>query len=102
MIQLNSENFESETKSGNVIVDFWAEWCGPCKMLGPIYEELSHDMTNIKFTKVDVDENQDLSVNAAVRGIPTMVLYKDGKEVSRIVGFLPKDQLKSKIQEVFN
>ncbi|MFT4261562.1 MAG: thioredoxin [Candidatus Woesearchaeota archaeon] len=102
MIELNSNNFEKETTSGQVIVDFWAEWCGPCKMLGPIYNELSTEMDGIKFAKVNVDENQELSAKAAVRGIPTMVLYRDGKEISRIVGFLPKDQLKSKIEEAFN
>ena len=101
MKELNSTNFDKEISEDKTIVDFWAEWCGPCKMLGPIYEELSNEMTNINFTKVNVDENQDLAAKAQVRGIPTMVLYKDGKEVSRIVGFLPKDQLKSKIEEVF-
>lgn len=101
MLELNSINFETETKNGNVIVDFWAEWCGPCKMLGPVFKELSEEMTDVKFAKVDVDENQELAAKAAVRGIPTLVLYKNGAEVSRIVGFLPKDQLKAKIQESF-
>ncbi len=102
MKELNKDNFQTEISKGNTIVDFWAPWCGPCKMLGPIFEELSEEVKQVNFAKVNVDDNQDISMQAQVRGIPTMVLYKDGSELTRIVGFLPKDQLKSKIEEAFN
>ena len=70
-------------------------------MLGPIFEELSKEVDGVTFGKVNVDEEPDLAGNAGVRGIPTMVLYKDGEEVDRIVGLLPKDELKNKIEEAF-
>ena len=101
MLELNNQNFEKEIQSGNTIVDYWAEWCGPCKMLGPIFEELSGEIKDVKFAKVNVDHNEELSAKAGVRGIPTLVLFKDGQEVDRIVGLLPKDQLKQKIQQSF-
>ncbi|MBU1200962.1 MAG: thioredoxin [Nanoarchaeota archaeon] len=101
MLHLTQENFEKETKKGKVVVDFWAEWCGPCKMLGPIFESLSAEMKGVKFAKVNVDENEELSTKYGIRGIPTMILFKDGKEVSKLVGALPKESLKKKIEELF-
>jgi len=101
MLHLNNENFESEIKEGKVIVDFWAEWCGPCRMVGPVFEGLSEEMTDIKFAKCDVDANQDLSAKYEIRGIPAMICFKDGEKVSMIVGALPKDSLKAKIEEAF-
>lgn len=101
MLHLTQENFEKETKKGKVVVDFWAEWCGPCKMLGPIFESLSAEMKGVKFAKVNVDENEELSTKYGIRGIPTMILFKDGKEVGKLVGALPKESLKKKIEELF-
>ncbi len=102
MENLSSENFKEKTTKGNVIVDYWAEWCGPCKMLGPIFEQLSTEVEDVTFAKVNVDEEPDLAGQAGVRGIPTMVLYKDGEEVDRIVGLMPKEELKNKIIESFS
>ncbi|MCF7871772.1 thioredoxin [Candidatus Woesearchaeota archaeon] len=102
MKELNAENFKDFVKEGNVIVDFWAEWCGPCRMLGPIFEELSKEIKNVKFAKLNVDEAGEISASAGVRGIPTMILFKDGNEIDRIVGALSKDALKSKLTSAFN
>lgn len=102
MEHLTESNFKEKTAKGNVIVDFWAEWCGPCKMIGPIFEELSKEMKDIAFTKLNVDENGEIAGEHGVRGIPTMILFTDGKEVGRIVGFMPKEALKSKIESTFN
>lgn len=101
MEHLTTDNFKDKTSKGKVIVDFWAEWCGPCKMLGPIFEELSKEMKGITFAKVNVDEDGDLAGEAGVRGIPTLILYKDGEEAGRIVGMLPKEALKQKIESTF-
>ncbi|MFC2134056.1 thioredoxin [Bacteroidota bacterium] len=101
MLNLTKDNFEKEIKKGKIIVDFWAEWCGPCKMLGPVFEGLSEEMKGIKFAKVNVDENEDVSGKYGIRGIPCMICFKDGKEVDRIVGALPKDALKAKIEGIF-
>ena len=101
MKHLNKDNFQETIKKGKVVVDFWAEWCGPCKMLGPIFEALDEEMDGITFAKVDVDDNQDLAGEHGVRGIPTMVFFKDGKEINRLVGALPKDALKAKIESIF-
>lgn len=81
-----------------VFVDFWAEWCGPCRMLGPRFEELSKEMTNVKFGKVNVDENQDTAGKFGIRSIPTMLVFKKGEVAGTIVGALPKDALKEKIE----
>lgn len=101
MEHLNSDNFKSFVSKGKVVVDFWAEWCGPCKMLGPIFEDLSKEITDVKFAKVDVDENGEIAGEQSVRGIPTMILFKDGEEINRIVGYLPKESLKQKIMDGF-
>lgn len=101
MEKLNENTFKSFTEKDKVIVDFWAEWCGPCKNLAPIYKELSEEMEDVHFGKVNVDDHGEVAQEKSVRGIPTMVLFEDGEEVDRIVGFVPKDQLRQKIETAF-
>ena len=100
----NENDFEKEVLKSNlpVIVDFWAEWCGPCKMLTPILEELSNEMKNeINVVKVNLDENQDLAMKYSIRSIPTLLLFKEGNLIDTKVGLLPKSEIvtwfKSKI-----
>jgi len=102
MLEVNEQNFEEEvTKSDKpVIVDFWAAWCGPCKMLGPVFEKVSQDMPEVKFAKLNVDENKDLQQKNAVMGIPCMIIFKNGEEVERIVGFQPEEKLKESIKNI--
>jgi len=90
-------NFESEVlkASGPVLVDFWAEWCGPCKMVAPALEELAGEFAGkVIVAKVNIDENPMTPNNYAVRGIPTLILFKDGKPAAQQVGALPKSRLK--------
>ena len=82
--------------SGPVLVDFWAEWCGPCKMIGPSLEEISDELgEKVTITKLNIDENPDAPGKYGVRGIPTMILFKDGKPAATKVGAAPKSQLKA-------
>lgn len=82
------------------IVDFYADWCGPCKMMKPVFEELSKEMTQHKFEKINVEENQELATKNQVQGIPCIIVYKDDKEVDRIVGFRSKEDLKKEIEKL--
>jgi thioredoxin 1 len=101
MENLTAKNFKEHIKKENVIVDFWADWCGPCKMLSPIFEELSKEIKNVNFAKVNVDESADVAAENGVRGMPTLVLFKNGEEIDRIVGFSSKESLKRKIVDAF-
>ena len=93
MIHLENENFDDLIKE-KVVVDFYATWCGPCKMLGPVFEELSTEINDIKFIKVDIDEHEDLCRKYKVMSVPTLIVFDKGKEVKRNIGFIPKDKLK--------
>ena len=95
---LNNDNFNTSIESGVCVVDFFATWCGPCKMLAPVFEELSGEMDEVNFFKVDVDQALDVARRYAITTVPTMIIFKNGKEVQRIVGFVPKEQIKSKIK----
>ena len=103
-ITLTDQNFEEEVIKSNsspVLVDFWAPWCGPCKMLGPIIEELAEDFKGkIKIGKLNVDENSETAGRYEVLGIPSLKFFKDGKIVSEITGVQPKEILVEKIKEV--
>lgn len=92
---LDKASFDSAVEKGVTIVDFWAEWCGPCRMLGPVFEELSGEMGEIKFAKVNISENEELAQKFGVMSIPTLILFKDGKEVDRMMGAIPKENLKA-------
>ena len=93
--RLEDEKLEDLVKEGNVLVDFSASWCGPCQMLEPVLEELASDRSNIKVISVDVDEHEELSRKYGVMSVPTLVVYKDGKMVSRNTGYTTKDVIES-------
>ena len=86
VIDLNSTNFDSITSQGLVLVDFWAEWCGPCKMMHPVFERMAKKYRHIRFARVNVDQKQDISMKFGVQAIPTFIMFKDGKQVDRMMG----------------
>lgn len=91
---LNEQDFNNEIKEGKVLVDCFAEWCGPCKMLSPIIDELSEELTDVKFFKLNVDDNQDLAMQYQIMSIPTLLIYENGKLVNTSVGLKSKDEIK--------
>lgn len=102
VIQINGDDqkFEEEVLKSDkpVLVDFWATWCGPCKMLSPIVDELSEEVDTVKFVGVDVDQYERLAIKYGISSIPCLVLFKDGEEVKRTVGVQPKPALAAFIQ----
>jgi len=99
--KLSDQNFEHQIKSGIMLVDFWATWCMPCKMMAPVLNNLSEELTgNASVGKLDVDQNRAASAKYGVRSIPTLVLFKNGKEINRFVGVKTKDFLLKEIQKV--
>lgn len=99
-VKVTDTSLASEVKKGITLVDFWAPWCGPCKMLGPVLEELEEEFTpNIKIAKLNIDENDVAASQLGIMSIPTMVLYQDGQPIEKIVGYQPKEVLKEYLAE---
>lgn len=99
--QIGTDNFEAEVLQAKqpVVVDFWASWCGSCQMVGPLIEQLSEEMPETKFAKVNVDDELDLVRKYKVESIPTLLIFDDGKEVKRKIGALPKAAIKQFIED---
>jgi thioredoxin 1 len=103
IVHLDSSTFDETIKAAGtpVLVDFWAVWCGPCRAIAPILEDLAGEFAGkLRIAKVNVDENQDLAVRYSIHSIPTILVFRDGKEVERLIGALPKGQLKNTIQSI--
>jgi len=101
--EVKADDFKKEVLESDkpVLIDFWAEWCVPCKKIEPIIEELSEEFKNhVKFLRLNVDENPSIAYEYEIRGIPTLVLFKDGKPVDRIVGLTSRKELSEKITRI--
>ena len=99
---LNDENFEAEVSNGITLVDFYADWCGPCRMMEPIIEELAEEVEGkAKIAKLDIETAQQVASNYNVTSIPTLILFKEGQEMQRIVGVKDKDALKEVLDSAF-
>ena len=97
---VTDQTFEQEVLKSDtpVLVDFWATWCGPCRMVAPVLEEIASERENVRIAKLDVDANPITAGRFGVRAIPTLILFKDGKEAQRLVGYMPKERLLQQIQ----
>ena len=102
MLQITENNFEKEVvkHKGIIIIDNWAKWCQPCLRAAPIFEELSKELKNIRFAKLNVEEYPQLASSLGVMAIPTFIIYKDGKEIDRLSGFDSKESFKANIEKV--
>ena len=100
VIELNKNNFDEEIKKGIVIVDFWASWCFPCKKLSPLIEELSKEVKQVKFGKLNADENEEIASKHSIMGLPTLIVFKNGNEAGRVIGFFDKETLKKKFKDI--
>lgn len=105
MEHVTLENFEQEVVKSDlpVVIDFYADWCGPCKMMAPVFESLGKEFEGkMKFLKLDTQSDEALAMKFGVQGIPTLVFMKDGKEIGRHVGYASEEMLKQKVEEVLN
>ena len=102
VIYVNTKLWDNDVLKSDlpVLVDFWAEWCGPCRMVGPVVEQLSQMMAGkIKVAKLNVDENQEIAMKYGIRSIPSLLLFKDGKEIARTVGAAPKEAYQKFVEQ---
>ena len=102
VIHVTTDSWDNDVLKSDlpVLVDFWAEWCGPCRMVGPAVEQLSHMMNGkIKVTKLNVDENQEIAMRYGIRSIPSLLIFRGGKEIARTVGAAPKDAYQKFIEQ---
>ena len=95
VIEVNKDNFQKEVLESEktVLVDFWADWCGPCRMLSPLVDQIAEEKTDIKVCKINVDDNHELASQFKVMSIPTLIVFREGKEVNRSLGAVPKNQI---------
>ena len=101
-IKLTDDNFQSTVKDNNlVLIDFWAPWCGPCKALAPVLEELAAEHSNVVIAKMNTDENPNTASQHGIMSIPTMMIFKNGELVDRLVGALPKPVIVEKLEPHF-
>lgn len=101
-VDINDANFESEVLNCDkpVVVDFWATWCGPCRKLGPVLDEVANEFGDkVKFVKVNTDENLKTAKDYAISGLPSLLVFKNGKAVERLVGLMPKSSIISNIEK---
>jgi len=104
-VKVDNNNFRADVLEANVpvVVDFWAEWCGPCKMIAPIVEQIAAEHSGkLTVGKLDVDSNANTAMKYGVMSIPTLILFKDGQPVERLVGYMPKERLLAKIKPHLN
>jgi len=100
--ELNAKSFDDFISEGDSVIDFWAEWCGPCKMLNPIVEEIANEMKGkVKFGKINIEDNQEIAEKWDVMSIPTLIFFKDGEQVERNSGFIEKKELSKLIKSSF-
>ena len=105
VISLNATQWGEKVLNSDipVLVDFWAEWCGPCRMVGPIVEQLAQSLKGkVKVSKLNVDQNQDIAEKYNIQSIPSLVLFKKGNEIARIVGFSPKEKYEKFVNNALN
>ncbi len=104
IVKLTDEDFETQAKANPLLlVDFWAEWCGPCRMIAPILEELATEYQGrLTIGKLNVDENRQTAARFGIRSIPTLLLFKNGSRVEQIVGAHPKASIKAKVDQLLN
>ena len=103
MFEVTDENFNAEIMNSDIpaVVDFWAEWCGPCRMVSPVVEELANDYKGkIKVAKMDVDQNRETPIRFGIRNIPTLIFFKGGEVTQTIVGVQPKSQIEEEIKKL--
>ena len=97
MVHADKNNFKSEIAVGEVLVDFWAPWCGPCQMMAEVLEEMETKIPNIKIVKVNVDDEPELAIEYGISSIPAFLLFKDGKLKSQTLGYMSLEQLKTRL-----